>query len=123
MTYRIDDGFGQEICDGLNEHNVWTIARQKAYERGESVYVFESGAKEPVRVSPEDETRYQVTLRCGEEHDSAALWAELECYDDEGLTLEEATAFAVEHKVELLLSDVAGFRRGRVDEFGGWSLS
>lgn len=39
-NYGIDDGDGNSISVGLEEHNVWRVAQEAANRRGESVYVY-----------------------------------------------------------------------------------
>ena len=39
-TYMICDGHGNQLCDGLDEYNVWSAARAHAARLGESVWVY-----------------------------------------------------------------------------------
>lgn len=40
-TYAINDGHGNSITQGVQEHEVWRMAKRIATERGEAVYVAE----------------------------------------------------------------------------------
>ena len=54
-NYNIDNGAGDQITCGLQEHNVWSVAKRAANERGESVYVYADGSTdEPTEVEPDD---------------------------------------------------------------------
>lgn len=46
MTYAIDTGAGTQLCAGLPEQTVWTVAQRKADALGESVFVYEMSAPE-----------------------------------------------------------------------------
>lgn len=53
MTYAIDDGDGNEICTGLDEHIAHRTAQELANKRGEAVYLYaveegESGKYETI---------------------------------------------------------------------------
>jgi hypothetical protein len=45
-NYAIDDGDGNRLTAGLQEHNAEQVAQRMANERGESVYLYETGVDE-----------------------------------------------------------------------------
>lgn len=56
-NYGISDGNGNQITNGLQEHNVWTVAKRLATERGEIVYVWLSNGGEDGPEWPVDPDR------------------------------------------------------------------
>ena len=52
-TYMIETGMGDMLCQGLQEHEAMKIARQKANERGEAVYLWDSEGEGPTEVMPQ----------------------------------------------------------------------
>jgi hypothetical protein len=59
-NYAIDDGEGNRLTAGLQEHNAQSVAQRMADERGESVYLYETGEDEadaePVEIQPRYDT-------------------------------------------------------------------
>lgn len=45
-SYAIDDTNGSRLTAGLREHNAPIVAQRMANERGESVYLYETGESE-----------------------------------------------------------------------------
>ena len=45
-NYAIDDGDGNRLTAGLQEHRARIVAQQMANERGEPVYLYETGENE-----------------------------------------------------------------------------
>ncbi len=70
--YSIDDGHGQQLATGLELSVAWKVARRRARERGESVYIYGYGEDVPEEIEP---YRYRVHNSAGgleEECDSLA---------------------------------------------------
>ena len=51
--YSVDDGDGNEITTGLQEHNARRVAQNIATSRGETVYLYGPDA-EPEKIDPAD---------------------------------------------------------------------
>lgn len=45
MTYSIDDGDGNQLTTGLQEHEVREVAQRLANSLGETVYVYSEGSE------------------------------------------------------------------------------
>lgn len=45
-NYAIDDQYGNKLTAGLQEHNAHEVAQQMANDRGESVWLYETGENE-----------------------------------------------------------------------------
>jgi hypothetical protein len=65
-TYAIDTGDGHQLCAGLPGHLADSVARQRADQRGESVYLYAEGQDEDDVQSVEIKPSAHRGCQCGE---------------------------------------------------------
>jgi len=119
-TYAVDDGEGNQLTAGLRGADyARNVAQRMANERGESVYLYESGedeaTAEPVEIAPERAPKAEPSVCINADAVLTLLWDIKQVWDREGFGSDDAVSEPLKTRLESAIAQMRAIMPGNVD--------